>query len=173
MRVSLIAAMAENRAIGIDDRLPWHLPPDLRRFKALTLGHALVMGRKTWESIGRPLPGRSTIVLSRRPDLPLPEGVRRASSLDEALHLAAGDEEVFVAGGEEVFRQALPRADRIYLTRIHRDFPGDTFFPEMDDGAWALAESERHEPGEEAPFAFSFLTYERAPRTRTPAEEPR
>jgi dihydrofolate reductase len=164
MKVSLIAAMAENRAIGLENRLPWHLPADLRRFKALTLGHTLVMGRRTWESIGRPLPGRSTIVLSRRADLALPDGVLQASSLDEALRLAPGDDEVFVAGGEEVFRQALPRADRIYLTRIHRDFLGDTFFPEMDDGAWDLVERERHESGEAAPFAFSFLTYERIPR---------
>ena len=160
-RISLIAAMARNRSIGIDNRLPWHLPADLKRFKALTQGHTLVMGRKTFESIGRPLPWRTTIVITRQPGY-RPEGVLVAPSVDAALALAAreNEEEVFVGGGEEIFRQTLEGADRIYLTRIERDFPGDTFFPEFDESAWRLVEREDHAAAGEAP-AFSFLTWDK------------
>jgi dihydrofolate reductase len=162
MRVSLIAAMSRNRAIGIDNGLPWRLPADQRYFKAKTMGHTLIMGRKTFESIGqRPLPGRKTIVVSRRPDY-APPGVEVAYSLDEALMQAEGDE-VFVAGGEKLFREALSRADRLYLTRIERDFPGDTFFPELDESAWRLVDRERYEPTAETPFAYSFEVWERRP----------
>ena len=159
-RVSLIAAMGSNRAIGIDNGLPWRLPADLRRFKALTMGHTLVMGRKTFESIGRPLPGRTTIVVSRRPDY-APEGVLVAHSVEEALTKAAGNEEVFIAGGEEIFRQTLEDADRMHLTWIEQDFPADAFFPEFDLSAWRLVEREDHEATAEAPFAYSFRVYDR------------
>jgi dihydrofolate reductase len=158
-RISLIAAMAANRAIGIDGRLPWRLPADLKRFKALTLGHTLVMGRKTHESIGRPLPGRKTIVVTHRQDY-APPGVQVAHSVDEAL-AQAGDGEVFVGGGEEIFRQTLDRADRIYLTRIEKDFPGDTFFPEIDESAWRIVEKEDCPATDETPFAYTFLTLDR------------
>jgi len=162
MKVSLIAAMAKNRTIGLDNALPWHLPADQRYFKAKTMGHSLVMGRRTFESIGeRPLPGRKTIVVSRRRDY-APPGVEVARSLDEALARAEG-EEVFVAGGEEIFREALPRAHRLYLTRIERDFPGDTFFPELDESAWRLLDRERHEATTEIPFAYSFEIWEKSP----------
>jgi dihydrofolate reductase len=164
MRVSLIAALASNRAIGLDNDLPWRLPADQRYFKAKTLGHTLIMGRRTFESIGeRALPGRRTIVVSRRQDY-APPGVEVARSVDEALARASGDE-VFVAGGEEIFREALARADRLYLTRIERDFPGDTFFPAFDESAWRLTASERHEPTAETPFAYSFEIWERRPQT--------
>ena len=164
MKVSLIAAMAKNRTIGLDNALPWHLPADQRYFKAKTMGHSLVMGRRTFESIGeRPLPGRKTIVVSRRRDY-APPGVEVARSLDEALARAEG-EEVFVAGGEEIFREALPRAHRLYLTRIERDFPGDTFFPEFDESAWRLLDRERHEATTEIPFAYSFEIWEKSPET--------
>jgi len=164
MKVSLIAAMAKNRTIGLDNALPWHLPADQRYFKAKTMGHSLVMGRRTFESIGeRPLPGRKTIVVSRRRDY-APPGVEVARSLDEALARAEG-EEVFVAGGEEIFREALPRAHRLYLTRIERDFPGDTFFPELDESAWRLLDRERHEATTEIPFAYSFEIWEKSPET--------
>ena len=164
MKVSLIAAMAKNRTIGLDNALPWHLPADQRYFKAKTMGHSLVMGRRTFESIGeRPLPGRKTIVVSRRRDY-APPGVEVAHSLDEALARAEG-EEVFVAGGEEIFREALPRAHRLYLTRIERDFPGDTFFPEFDESAWRLLDRERHEATAEIPFAYSFEIWEKSPET--------
>ena len=166
-RITLIAAMARNRAIGLDQRLPWRLPADLKRFKALTTGHAIVMGRKTYDSIGRPLPWRSTVVITRQPDY-APPGVLVAHSLDEALERAreAGEtEEIFVAGGEEIFRLtlALGRGDRIQLTRIDQDFPGDTFFPEFDETQWRLVEREDHPATDSTPFGFSFLVYDRIP----------
>lgn len=166
-RITLIAAMARNRAIGLDNRLPWRLPADLKRFKALTTGHAIVMGRKTYDSIGRPLPWRSTVVITRQTDY-APPGVLVAHSLDEALERAQGageTEETFIAGGEEIFRLALGlgRGDRIQLTRIDRDFPGDTFFPDFDETAWRLVEREDHAATEATPFAFSFLVYDRIP----------
>jgi dihydrofolate reductase len=166
-RISIIAAMGRNRAIGRDNRLPWHLPADLKRFKALTRGHTLVMGRRTFESIGRPLPWRTTIVITRRPDY-APEGVLTAPSLDAALELAArtGDGELFIGGGEEIFRLGLDRADRLYLTCIDQDFPADTFFPHFDESQWRLVEREDHPAaaggtGDDPPFAFSFLTWDR------------
>ncbi|HSN85368.1 MAG TPA: dihydrofolate reductase [Thermoanaerobaculia bacterium] len=159
-RISLIVAMAANRVIGRDNDLPWRLPDDLRRFKRLTMGHTLVMGRKTWESIGRPLPGRAIVVVTRQEGYGVPPGVSVARSVEEALEIAEGDE-VFIAGGEEVFRQTVDRADRLYLTRIDKDFPGDTFFPEFDPERFRLVEREDHEATEEVPFAYSFLTYDR------------
>lgn len=158
-KISLIAAMAANRAIGIDGRLPWRLPADLKRFKALTMGHALIMGRKTHEAIGRPLPGRRTLVVTRQTDY-APPGVEVARSVDEALELA-GDGEVFVGGGEEIFRQTLERAGRIYLTRIEKDFPGDTFFPEIDESIWKVVETEDCPATDKTPFAYTFLTLDR------------
>ena len=163
MKVSLIAAAAENGVIGRANALPWHLPADLRRFKALTLGHHLILGRKTWESVGRALPGRRTIVITRRADYPLPEGVGRADSVPEALRAAAaaGEEEAFVAGGGEIYRASLGLADRIYLTRVHHHFLGDAFFPELDGAEWQLARREDHPADAQNPYAFSFLTYEK------------
>lgn len=159
MRVSAIVAMGTNRAIGLEGALPWRLPEDLRRFKRLTLGHTLVVGRKTYESIGRPLPGRRMVVLTRQPGWSA-EGVQVARSLEEALELAAGDEEVFIAGGAEVYREALPRVQRLYLTVLERDYRGDTFFPEVDLSAWRLVEREQHPASGELP-AYAFLTWER------------
>ena len=165
MRITLIAAMAANRSIGLDNRLPWRLPADQRRFKALTLGHSMIMGRRTFDSIGgRPLPGRPTIVVTRDPAWSAP-GVEVAHSVDEALAKAQG-EEVFVAGGEEIFRLALSRADLIQLTRIDRDFPGDTFFPEFAEGDWEVVEREDHGPTEKAPFSYSFLVLDRKKGSR-------
>ena len=163
MRVSLIAAMARNRVIGRGNRLPWRLPADLRRFKELTMGHTLLVGRRTFESIGRPLPGRSMIVVSRREGY-APEGVRVARSVQEALDLAreAGETELFVGGGAEIYRQTLPVADRLHLTRIEEDVPGDAYFPEYDETQWKLVDRNDHEPTEEIPFAWSFQVYDRA-----------
>lgn len=163
MRISLIAAMARNRVIGRDNRLPWRLPADLRRFKELTMGHALLVGRKTFESIGRPLPGRRMLVVSRREGY-APGGVRVARSVQEALDLARaeGEAELFVGGGAEVYRQTLPVADRLHLTRIEEDVPGDAYFPEFDETEWRLVDREDHEPCGEVPFAWSFQVYERA-----------
>ena len=160
MSLSLIAAMASNRVIGVDNRLPWRLPEDLARFKALTLGHALVVGRRTFESIGRPLPGRRMIVLSRQPDF-APAGVQVVRSLEEALE-AAGEGEVFVGGGSELYAMALGRADRVYLTLIEHPFPGDTFFPKLDPASWVLTSDEPHPPGPAFPHPFRFQVLDRA-----------
>ena len=158
MRISAIVAMATNRCIGRDNTLPWRLPADLKRFKQLTMGHSLVMGRKTYESIGRPLPGRRIIVLTRQHGY-APEGVQVAHSLEQALELARGDE-VFIAGGADLYRQAMERVRRLYLTRIGRDYEGDTFFPELDLSGWRLV-AEEHHPATATEPPFSFLTYER------------
>lgn len=134
-RLSIVVAMSRNRVIGRGGRLPWHIPEDLRRFKALTMGHALIMGRRTHESIGRPLPGRRNIVLSRSA-VALP-GCEVAGSLPEALRLArTTDPEPFVIGGAEVFREAMPLATRLHLTRIDRDVDGDVSFPGLDPSQW-------------------------------------
>lgn len=158
MTLSCIVAVSDNGVIGRDNALPWHLPADLKRFKNLTMGHTIVMGRKTFESIGRPLPGRTSIVLSRRGYDP-PEGVLVAGSLDEALDMCGEDTEVFVIGGASVFREALPRCDRIYLTRVHADIEGDTTFPLESIRGWTLRDDERHAPDEKHPYAYSFQVY--------------
>lgn len=162
MRVSLIAAMAANRVIGQGNRLPWRLPADMRRFKSLTMGHTLVMGRRTYDSVGYPLPGRRTIVVTRQTGWKA-DGVEAVHSLDEGLQTAErmNGGEVFVAGGGVIFREALPRADRIYLTRIEKDFPGDTLFPELDAAAWRIVEQEHHEASDENPYPFTFETLDR------------
>ena len=164
MKVSIIAAVARNGTIGVENRLPWRLPADLRRFKALTLGHHLIMGRKTFESVGA-LPGRVTIVVSRRGlgGAAGAESVKVAPSVPEALDLAriAGEEEAFVAGGAEIYRAALDFADRIYLTRIERAFAGDAHFPQLDPEEWLEVESRHCERDEKNPYRYSFVTLER------------
>lgn len=160
MKLSAIVAMASNRVIGVNNQLPWRLPADLARFKRLTMGHTLVMGRKTYESIGRPLPGRTMIVVTRQPDF-APPGVKVAHSVDEALALAQGDDEVFIAGGAELYAQTLGRLDRLYLTRIEREVPGDTRFPELDLSSWRLIEEEHHPATTPDALPYAFLTYER------------
>ena len=134
MHIALIVAVSRNRVIGRGGQLPWHLPADLRRFKRLTMGHHLIMGRKTFESIGRPLPGRTSIVVTRRLDY-APPGVLIAGSIPAALQLAAADREVFFVGGGEVYGQALPLCHKIYLTEVAADVAGDTLFPELDPRA--------------------------------------
>jgi dihydrofolate reductase len=136
-RITLLVACARNGAIGRDNALPWHLPEDLKHFKETTLGHPIVMGRRTFESIGRPLPGRRTIVVSRDPGWAHP-GCERAGSLDEAIGLCAGSPEVFVVGGAQVYAEALPRADRLLVTDIELDVEGDAFFPPIDASGWRL-----------------------------------
>jgi len=128
--ISIIAAVASNGVIGREGRIPWHLPADLRRFREITSGHAVIMGRKTYESIGRPLPDRLNIVVSRQAGFG-PTGVAVAGSLQEALAMAAGEDEVFICGGGEIYCQALPLADRIYMTLLDRPFDGDVFFPDI------------------------------------------
>ncbi len=160
MRLSAIVAMASNRVIGSNNQLPWRLPADLKRFKQLTMGHTLLMGRKTFESIGRPLPGRTTIVITRQRGY-APEGVKVTHSVDEALALAQGDDEIFIAGGAELYAQTLDRLDRLYLTRIERDVPGDTRFPEVDLSTWKRTEQEHHPAPTPEALPYTFLTYER------------
>jgi dihydrofolate reductase len=146
MIISLIVAMDENRGIGRAGSLPWHLPADLKRFKELTTGHYLIMGRKTFDSIGRALPGRTSIIITRnRSFLPAISDLTQlkiAHSLGEALSIAeaAGESEAFIIGGGEIFQQAMPLADRIYLTQIHAQLPCDTFFPELDPSEWQIRE---------------------------------
>ena len=168
MKISVIAAMSENRVIGRDGALPWHLPTDLARFKSITTGHTVIMGRKTFESVGQPLPNRRTIVITRNNDYQC-AGVFIAHSLDEALDHVAREDEIFILGGEAVYRIALPRADRLYLTIIHATIEGDTHFPPFDPDQWKLVEDERHEPDDRHAYAFSFRRYE---RTSTPQAQP-
>lgn len=140
MRIAMIAAMANNRVIGKDNKMPWHLPEDLRHFKAMTLGKPVVMGRKTFESIGRPLPGRHNIVISRQADLHI-EGVTCVPSFEAAKQAAGDCEELVVMGGGQLYQQLLPQADRLYLTHINLDVDGDTFFPVWEVDEWLETES--------------------------------
>ncbi len=162
MKVSIIAAMAENGVIGRGGQLPWRLSADLKRFKRLTMGHTVIMGRKTWESIGRPLPGRRMIVVTRQAGYRA-EGIEVVGSFDEALAMAqsAGAEEVFVIGGAEIYRLALPRADRLYMTLVLAEVEGDAKFPLIDWDMWARADSESHESDAENEYPSLFYTFER------------
>lgn len=160
MIISLIAAMDEKRGIGVDGHMAWHLPADLKQFKSITMGHHLIMGRKTFETIGRPLPGRTTIVITRNPNFQ-PEGCLVAHSLETALEFSrlAQENEVFIIGGGEIFDQAIGIADRIYLTRIHASLPADVYFPEFTDEEWFASESE-HRPSDDKncyPITFEIL----------------
>jgi len=159
MKISIIAAMSSNRVIGVNNTLPWKLSADLKRFKQLTMGHCLIMGRKTFESIGRPLPGRTTIVVTLQPSFN-PEGVTVVHSIEQAIIAATGDE-VFMTGGGDLFNQTINLADRMYLTIIKKDFAGDAFFPEFDEKDWIVTFKEEHEPDEAFPHQFSFVNYER------------
>ena len=158
--ISIIVAVSENGAIGSDNRLPWHLPDDLKRFKALSLGKPIVMGRRTFDSIGRPLPGRTNIVVSRQRGLAI-EGVSVVHSLEQALAAAGSVPEIVVIGGAEIFRQALPRTNTIHLTRVHARVGGDVFFPEIDPHQWREAAVEHHAVDERHQYAFSFVTLQR------------
>jgi dihydrofolate reductase len=158
--VSLVLAMAENRVIGRAGGLPWHLPKDLQYFKKLTVDHTVIMGRKTFEEIKQPLANRRNVVISRQPSFQ-PRGVTVVPSLEEALALGATESEVFVIGGGEIFRLALPRADRLYLTLVHAKLEGDTYFPSFDLATWALEEEEQHPADEKHAYAFTFRRYRR------------
>jgi dihydrofolate reductase len=155
-----MVAMARNGVIGQGNQLPWHLPEDLKRFKALTLGKPVLMGRRTFESIGRPLPLRTNLVLTRNPEF-CPPGVQSVPSLDEALSLAEGAAELVVIGGAQVYRAALPVARRIYLTRVEADVPGDTCFPALDLGAWRQLEHATRPADARHAYALTFETLER------------
>ena len=160
MKISVIVAMADNGVIGNKNRLPWHLPADLKHFKATTMGKPIIMGRKTWESIGRPLPGRTNIVVTRDPDY-VADGCVVVHGIDAALAAAADDDEVMVIGGAEFYRQVLPRASTLYLTLVHDSFEGDAFFPELDGREWRELTREDFEPDADNPHAYSFVELER------------
>jgi dihydrofolate reductase len=155
--------MAKNRVIGRDGALPWHLPEDLKRFRQLTMGHHIVMGRKTWESLGRLLPGRHHVIVSRSPGYAVP-GATVAGSVDAAIAACGGDDEVFVIGGGEIYALALPVADRILLTEIEQDFDGDAYFPALRSGQWRESERVRGKDPSTG-LAYSFVTLERSART--------
>jgi dihydrofolate reductase len=163
MTLSIIVILSTNNVIGRDNELPWYMPADLKRFKSLTMGHHLLMGRKTFNEIGKPLPGRINVVITRDPGFAA-EGIAIARSIDEAISKAeaAGDREIFLAGGGEIFRQTIHRANRMYVTRIHAEVEGDTFFPEFDDvNEWRLIDAEHFESDAKNAYPYSFLTYER------------
>jgi dihydrofolate reductase len=158
--ISLVVAVAENNVIGHAGRLPWHLPQDLQRFKQITLGHPILMGRLTYESIGRPLPGRRNLVMSHDRQLQI-SGCTVVSDLDAAIAAAAATE-LQVIGGAKVYEQALPRAERIYLTRVHANVTGDTYFPALDPGEWIEVSREPRPADERHAYAYSFIVLERA-----------
>lgn len=158
-RIALIAALAKNRVIGIHNALPWRLPEELKHFKALTMGHHILMGRKTFESIGRPLPGRTTVIISRTA-YSAPAGCLVANSIPEALAACAGDPEVFFIGGAQLYEQALPLADRLYLTEIHAEFAGDAWFPQFERTDWEeFSRSPRYD--EASALNYDFVVYQR------------
>ena len=163
MIVALLVAMSDDGIIGRDNALPWHLPRDLQWFKRLTTGHPIIMGRTTYQSIGRPLPNRRNIVLSRDPEFQ-PEGVEVTATLKAALELVEDDPEVFVVGGAAIYGLALPRAQRMYLTRVHARVDGDVLFPEWRPDEWRLVWEEAHEPDGEHAYPFTFQQLDRIRR---------
>lgn len=158
--VSLVAAVAENGVIGREGHLPWRLPDDWKFFKQLTVDHTVIMGRKTFDEIRRPLANRRNVVVSRNPGF-RPRGVTVVPSLEEALALAATEDEVFVIGGAEIYRQALPKADRLYLTVVHAKVEGDTVFPSYDSAGWVLEDERYHPADENHAYPFTFRRYTR------------
>lgn len=166
MRLAIIVAQAENRVIGTNNKLPWHLPEDLRYFKQVTMSKPIIMGRKTYESIGRPLPGRTNIVISRQPDY-APDGVRVVASLEAAMELAEsisvidGAEEVMVIGGAQIYEQALAVADRLYLTQVHASVEGDAWFPAIAKDQWREVGREDFTAKEPNPYDYSFIVLDR------------
>jgi dihydrofolate reductase len=156
--LSVIVAMARNRVIGINNALPWRLSEDLKHFKSLTMGHHIVMGRKTYESIGKPLPGRTTVIVTRDANYRM-EGCLTANSIDAAIAACGGDPEIFFVGGSEMYTQVLPRADRLYLTEIQAEYEGDAWFPAFDKGEWR--ETERNKQVSADGLGYDFVIYQR------------
>ncbi|MFA7825035.1 type 3 dihydrofolate reductase [Aeromonas dhakensis] len=163
MKISMIAAVAHDRVIGKDNQMPWHMPADLAHFKRITLGKPVLMGRKTYESIGRPLPGRRNLVISRNPDYRV-DGVEVIDSVSSALELLGREdsvEELMVIGGGHLFEQLLPRAERLYLTQIELEVDGDAHFPVLDHTDWELLEEESHPADERNAYPYRFETWQR------------
>jgi len=160
-RLTLIAAAGENDALGKDNQLIWHLSDDLKHFKELTKGHCMIMGRKTFESFPKPLPNRTHIVITRQKNYKVPDGVIVVENLEDALDASKDDSQPFVIGGGEIYKLALPKAEKIELTRIHASFDADTFFPKIDTSIWKETSNIFHNKDDKHDYAFSFLTYER------------
>jgi len=166
IRLSLMVAKASNRVIGRNNKLPWYLPNDLKYFKQVTFGKPVIMGRKTWDSLGKPLPGRTNIVITRQPDFQA-EGAKVVATLDEAVTMAEnvafieGQDEAVVMGGAEIYALALPKADRLYLTEVHAEVDGDTWFPEYDTAEWKEIGREDFPAEGPNPYDYSFVVYER------------
>jgi len=159
MTISIVVAISENRAIGKDNKLLWYLPNDLKHFKAITTGNTVIMGRKTYESVGKPLPNRRNIIITRQ-DIAI-EGCEVVNSIKAALELCRTEREVFIVGGAEIYKQSLHLTDRIYLTVVHKQFEGDSFFPEIKKTDWLQVSREDHQPDEKNSLPYSFITYER------------
>ena len=164
MTISIICAATDNLVIGKDGDMPWHMPNDLKFFKRTTLGHHIIMGRKTFDAFGngKPLPKRTNVVVTRNKNLKI-EGVRVVHSLEEGIAIARndGDEECFIIGGEQIYRLGMPYANRVYLTRIHTQLVGDTFFPELDTEVWEQIYIDKHPADERHKYAYSFTTWHR------------
>ena len=156
--ITLIAAAAENNALGKNNDLIWHLPDDFKRFKAITSGHYIIMGRKTFESFPKPLPNRTHVIISRQKNYN-PENCIVVNSLEKAIEICPKDEDIFVIGGGEIYQQSIAIADKIELTRVHSTFEADTFFPEIDTTIWELVQEEFHPKDDKHLFDFSFQTY--------------
>ena len=156
--ITLIAAAAENNALGKNNDLIWHLPDDFKRFKAITSGHYIIMGRKTFESFPKPLPNRTHVIITRQKNYN-PENCIVVNSLEKAIEICPKDEDIFVIGGGEIYQQSIAIADKIELTRVHSTFKADTFFPEIDTTIWELVQEEFHPKDEKHLFDFSFQTY--------------
>lgn len=158
--ITMIAAAAENNALGKDNDLVWHLPDDFKRFKRLTSGHHIIMGRKTFESFPKLLPDRTHVIITRKDDYN-PEGTIVVNSLEEAIRVSKLDEQPFIIGGGEIYKMGMDKAERIELTRVHGEFDADTYFPEIDEEEWELVDEKFHEKDEKHDYSFTYLTYER------------
>lgn len=157
--LTIIAAASENNALGKDNDLVWHLPNDFKRFKALTTGHHIIMGRKTFESFPKPLPNRTHIIITRQKDYAVPEGCIVVSSLKKAIELCPTNKESFIIGGGQIYKQSIDDADKIELTRVHTCIDADTFFPEIEAKKWELIKEEFHPKDEKHQYDFTYLTY--------------
>lgn len=165
MTISLIVAISKNRAIGIDNQIPWYLPADLKYFKRTTLGHHILMGRKSYLSIGKPLPRRTNLVLTRNTFFTA-AGIQVVHSIEEGIELAkaAGEDELFIIGGGEIYRQSMELVDRMYITEVDIETEGDTFFPKIDESRWELSSEEYHEADERNKWNYCFKIYDRSSR---------
>lgn len=157
--LTLIAAASENNALGKDNDLVWHLPDDFKRFKDLTSGHYIIMGRKTFESFPKPLPNRTHVIITRQNNYEVPQGCIVVNSLKKAIEICPEDKEVFIIGGGEIYKQSIDLAEKIELTRVHTTIEADTFFPEIDEKVWEVVQKEYHPKDEKHEYDFTYLTF--------------